>query len=280
MSRKLFCRPLVLTGAGVSTESGVPDYRGPNGVYQRNPSFKPITYQQFMSSSYFRKRYWMRSYLGYPMIHRAQPNSTHLVLSQMESNGLIQSLITQNVDGLHSKAGSKNVLELHGSLHVVKCTQCHTEVDRDSMQTLLSQMNPDMQEIGIPTLDVSSSTNPDGDAHFERDIEFQVPSCHNCGSILKPNVVFFGENMQANVRDAAFEQVEAASSLWVFGSSLTVYSALRLVKQARERQIPIVIVNLGPTRGDDLANLIISQPSSLVLKELIGADKGAFVSRV
>lgn len=265
---------IVLTGAGASTDSGVPDYRGPKGIYRSRPDYRPIMYQEFMTSSLARKRYWARSFLGWPKLYKAQPNKCHHALSQLQKEGMISSLITQNVDGLHQEAGSKNVLELHGSLKDVVCQSCHGIVDRSQLQVELERLNPSLLELDLILTnqtngDIASSMNPDGDSDVDFDYSnIKVPSCPACFSVLKPNVVFFGENMKDNVRDESFKRINESSALLIVGSSLTVFSAFRLVKVAYERQIPIAILNLGITRGDRFSNLKIDANCSSVLSQV------------
>ena len=189
-------RLAVLTGAGVSTDSGVPDYRGPRGIYKQRSDYKPITYQQFMSSESFRRRYWARSYLGWPRISHALPNETHATLSRLQMSGHIQSLMTQNVDGLHTASGSQNILELHGSLHYIQCQGCGHISKRTQMQDRLTRLNPIVHEWAqrYPDAfkgDVASSSNPDGDVDISWNYsDFAVPSCDLCGSVLKPGYAF------------------------------------------------------------------------------------------
>eukprot|EP00842_Homolaphlyctis_polyrhiza_P005571 jgi/Hompol1/6014/HPOL_004809-RA len=233
---------MVLTGAGVSTESGIPDYRGPNGVYVRNKDYKPIQYQQFIGPHSFRQRYWARSFLGWPRISSAQVNRSHVALAALESGKAISGLITQNVD--------------------------------EDFQNQLAAMNPAVYEwsrLNPDRIDpdVSSSVNPDGDVELTWDYaQFQYPHCPKCAGMLKPNVVFFGENMPERVREASFKMVDDADALLIIGSSLTVYSALRLAKRAADAAKPVAILNLGETRGDAIVKLRIEQESSPVLEEL------------
>lgn len=259
---------IVLTGAGASTDSGVPDYRGPTGIYRSKPDYRPITFQEFMSSCLARQRYWSRSFLGWKKLHKALPNKCHHALSELQQQGVISSIITQNVDGLHQAAGSENVLELHGSLKKVVCQSCHQVYDRSQLQTEIARLNPFLLELDTTkdSGDVASSMNPDGDSDVQFDYsKIDVPNCQKCSSILKPGVVFFGENMKDNVRDESFKRINESSSLLVVGSSLTVFSAFRLVKAAHERQIPIAILNLGNTRGDPWSDVKIDANCSSVL---------------
>ncbi|KAH9251673.1 NAD-dependent protein deacetylase SIR4 [Batrachochytrium salamandrivorans] len=275
-------KTMVLTGAGVSTDSGIPDYRGPQGIYSRNRDFKPIQYQQFIGPHSFRQRYWSRSFMGWPQVSQALPNPSHHAIAALESALHIAGCITQNVDGLHRQAAvaaNPNHIEIHGSLHLVNCIACGHQTRRQAMQDQLAMMNPMMLEWqrlhpSNSTGDVSSTMNPDGDAEMAWDhSQFQYPHCPKCSGILKPNVVFFGENMPSSVRDTSFKMVDEASSLLVVGSSLQVYSALRLVKRASDAGMAIAILNMGSTRGDDLAQLKIDQKSSDVLEELLSIIK-------
>ncbi|KAL2911991.1 hypothetical protein HK105_208538 [Polyrhizophydium stewartii] len=269
-------RTVVLTGAGVSTDSGIPDYRGPAGVYSRNKDYKPIQYQQFVGPHSFRQRYWARSFLGWPQISSARPNTSHKAIAALEAASHITGVVTQNVDGLHSAAGSRAVIEIHGTLHLVECIDCHHQITREQFQTILREMNPVIYEWsrrhpGKIESDVSSSVNPDGDVEITWDYShFQYPACPKCSGMLKPNVVFFGENMPARVRDASFKMLDDAGALLIIGSSLQVYSALRLAKRAHEAGKPIALLNLGPTRGDGMVELRLEHGSSEVLEELVG----------
>ncbi|KAI8929865.1 DHS-like NAD/FAD-binding domain-containing protein [Entophlyctis helioformis] len=261
-------RTAVLTGAGVSTDSGIPDYRGPQG------------YQEFIGPHSFRQRYWARSFLGWPRICRASPNSSHESLATLETHAnLISGLVTQNVDGLHAMAGSPAALEIHGTLHKVNCVSCGHVIDRQEFQSTLAAMNPVVVEWARMNPDridgdVSSSVNPDGDVDVTWDYSmFNYPACPSCKTgLLKPNVVFFGENMPARVRDASFKIIDDAQGLLVVGSSLHVYSAMRLAKRAVDAGKPLAILNLGPTRADGSlpVDLRLDLPCSAVLEELGG----------
>uniref|UniRef100_K3WZS6 NAD-dependent protein deacetylase n=1 Tax=Globisporangium ultimum (strain ATCC 200006 / CBS 805.95 / DAOM BR144) TaxID=431595 RepID=K3WZS6_GLOUD len=254
-------RTVLLTGAGISTDSGIPDYRGANGVYMRNKDFKPLQYQEFVKAHTYRQRYWARSFLGWPKILHAQPNASHDAVTQLQQHAVVSDILTQNVDRLHSKSGAKGVLELHGCLHEVECTNCRSVVKRQEYQEKLAEMNPKVAQWSIlhpdkDSGDVASSVNPDGDVDITWNYDdFAYPPCLQCGGIMKPKVVFFGENMPVVVKNQSFEHVDKADALLVVGSSLQVFSAMRLLNRARERKIPIAIVNLGPTRGDDACDL-------------------------
>ncbi|MFW5842642.1 MAG: NAD-dependent protein deacetylase [Spirochaetota bacterium] len=238
-------RIAVLTGAGISTESGIPDYRGPDGALRKRT---PISYHQFLSDPNSRRLYWARSAVGWPRAASAGPNAAHFALARLEETGLITSLITQNVDGLHQQAGSKAVIELHGSLSRVVCLECGHRVSRRSVQHRIEELNPRWENR-------RAETAPDGDAEVPRSLtqEFQVPSCSECGGLLKPDVVFFGENVPKATVDRAFAAVDAAEALLIAGTSLTVYSGLRFLDRAARNGIPAVVVNMGEVRGAHLA---------------------------
>jgi NAD-dependent SIR2 family protein deacetylase len=249
---------LVLTGAGVSTESGIPDYRG-EGKTERHP----MTFDVFMGSEQARARYWARSYVGWSVIANAKPNGSHFALAQAESLGRISHIITQNVDSLHQQAGSKKVTELHGRLDKVICMRCRALLDRLEMDHLIEQLNPGIQK------DVSVEFTPDGDAEVEASESFSIPTCPSCSGILKPDVVFFGESVPTERVVSTMEQLERADALLVAGSSLTVNSGMRFARAANKAGKPIVIVNVGPTKADDIAVAKIEAPTSIALEELL-----------
>ena len=249
---------LVLTGAGVSTESGIPDYRG-EGKTERHP----MTFDVFMGSEQARARYWARSYVGWSVIANAKPNGSHFALAQAESLGRISHIITQNVDSLHQQAGSKKVTELHGRLDKVVCMSCRTLLDRSKMDLLIEQLNPGIQK------DVSVEFTPDGDAEVEVSASFITPKCQACTGILKPDVVFFGESVPTERVVSTMEQLERVDALLVAGSSLTVNSGMRFARAANKAGKPIVIVNVGPTKADDIAIAKIEAPTSIALEELL-----------
>lgn len=240
-------RSVVLAGAGCSTESGIPDYRGPQG---RLHTRKPVQYGDFVRSPATRRRYWARSTVGWGRVARAMPNEAHRALAGLEARGLVGGIITQNVDGLHHAAGSREVLELHGSLAWVVCLGCATRTTRDSMQDRLTETNGGWMS-GVE----GTGPAPDGDADIPDSAyaDFVVPDCDRCGGVLKPDVVFFGENVPRDRVDTAWAMVDAAGVLLVVGSSLTVYSGRRFVYGAVERGMPIAVVNMGPTRADEVA---------------------------
>jgi len=221
---------LVLTGAGVSTDSGLPDYRGPRGAYTRG--YTPITYMQFMGSVLSRKRYWARSMINWPFFSTRFPNHIHTSILHYQQLNHVKEIVTQNVDGLHHKAGSHNITELHGSLFHVKCTSCQSSLSRDEYQLELDMMNPTIKNITQKKV-----FNPDGD--IDLDIDFstvQVPHCKLCGGIVKPDIVFFGESVPKNIVDKVYKLVEETDGLLVIGTSLHVFSAFRIVKYANEKK--------------------------------------------
>ncbi|KAG7391704.1 NAD-dependent protein lipoamidase sirtuin-4 [Phytophthora pseudosyringae] len=269
-------KTMVLTGAGISTDSGIPDYRGPNGVYNRNKDFRPIQFQEFIEAHTYRQRYWARSFLGWPKILNTQPNGSHHALTELQWAGAVSSIVTQNVDRLHTKSGSHSVVEMHGSLHEVECQGCGHVTPRQSYQETLAELNPSVANWSIEhpdkeTGDVASSdkVNPDGDVDISWNYDdFDYPACSKCGGIVKPRVVFFGENMPVVTRTTALERVGDANALLVVGSSLKVFSAMRLINHAHARKIPIAIVNLGPTRADELCSLRVDKPCTGLLTEV------------
>jgi NAD-dependent SIR2 family protein deacetylase len=249
---------LVLTGAGVSTESGIPDYRG-EGKTARHP----MTFDVFMGTEQARARYWARSYVGWSVIANAKPNGSHFALARAESLGRISHIITQNVDSLHQQAGSKKVTELHGRLDQVICMSCRVLLERSKMDLLIEQLNPEIRK------DLSVEFTPDGDAEVEATANFRIPSCQGCSGILKPDVVFFGESVPTERVALTMEQLERSDALLVAGSSLTVNSGMRFARAASKAGKPIVIVNVGPTKADELAVAKIEAPTSIALEELL-----------
>ena len=250
-------RTLVLTGAGISTSSGIPDYRGAGRVQKH-----PLTFDEFMSSKENQARYWARSYVGWHRIASAEPNPGHLALSEAEQLSKIFHIITQNVDGLHQKAGSKNVVELHGRLDRVLCTGCGDILARSELDGRIHALNPNFRDLE------NVEFSPDGDAEVEPPRDFQVPSCGVCGSHYKPDVVFFGEQVPKTRVEKAENLIVEAEAILVAGSSLTVNSGLRLVKQAKKRELPVVIVNLGETKADSVADVKLNASTTDVLREL------------
>ncbi|XSB72430.1 NAD-dependent protein deacetylase [Xanthomonas translucens pv. undulosa] len=255
--RRLF----VLTGAGCSTDSGIPDYRDAAGDWKRA---QPVTYQAFMGELATRQRYWARSLVGWPRFGHARPNATHAALAQLEARGQVELLLTQNVDRLHQAAGSAAVIDLHGRLDVVRCMECERRLPREDFQQQLLQRNPHWATL-------QAGQAPDGDADLE-DVDFAafaVPACTQCGGVLKPDVVFFGENVPRERVAAAFAHLQQADAMLVLGSSLMVYSGFRFVQAAAKACMPIAAVNLGRTRGDDLLSLKLAQPCAQALEFLL-----------
>jgi NAD-dependent SIR2 family protein deacetylase len=252
----------VLSGAGLSTESGIPDYRGPNGTLTRHT---PMTYQTFTRDPAARRRYWARSHVGWRTMARAAPNDGHRAVAELERRGLVTGVITQNVDGLHQSAGARAVTELHGSLHQVVCLDCGDSISRTELDTRLGQANPHFDAR-------VTRVNPDGDVDLadEQLDDFHPVSCQTCpGGLLKPDVVFFGETVPAPRVADCFALVENARLLLVLGSSLTVMSGRRFVLRAAKLGIPVAIVNRGSTRGDGYATLTLDAPLGTVLPELV-----------
>lgn len=245
-------RLLVLTGAGCSTDSGIPAYRDERANWQRSP---PMTLQDFLGSRLARQRYWARSLLGWPVFSAAEPNATHVALARLEQQQHIHWLITQNVDGLHQRAGSERICDLHGRLDGVECLSCGVMSRREDLQTTLAALNSSWAQR-------SAALAPDGDADLEAlDFEsFRVPGCSECGGTLKPAVVFFGEQVPLARVDSCFERLHEADGLLVVGSSLAVWSGYRFVRAAVQQNIPVAMVNLGQTRAD--ADLMLKVEAS------------------
>lgn len=256
-------RLTVLTGAGISTDSGIPAYRGREGEWLRAP---PLTLQAFMADEAVRRRYWARSAVGWPRVAAARPNSAHDALERLEGAGRLQRLVTQNVDGLHQAAGNTRVIDLHGRIDSVRCMQCGARSARAQMQARLLELNPFLEAL-------TARTAPDGDADLEIDAAaVQLPACEHCGGILKPDVVLFGENVPPERVQAAMAAVEASDALLVVGSSLMVYSGYRFVQRARSAGKPVAAVNLGRTRADEELALKVEAPCAEALAFLLRAD--------
>ena len=253
-------RLFVLSGAGISTDSGIPGYRDENGEWKRSP---PITLQEFLGSLASRQRYWARSMIGWPVVAQAKPNDAHRALARLEAAAHVPTLVTQNVDGLHQRAGSSDVIELHGSIGAVTCLDCGTRHARSTIQQTLEADNPAL-------LDVVAEPAADGDAHLEwHDLGgFRIPACPNCGGQLKPSVVFFGENVPRATVDDATRALEAADAMLVVGSSLMVYSGYRFCVWAQKMGKPIAAINLGRTRADPLLALKVAAPCAETLTAL------------
>jgi NAD-dependent SIR2 family protein deacetylase len=252
---------LILSGAGLSTESGIPDYRGPTG---RARSAQPMTYQAFTSGAASRQRYWARSHQGWRHIARAAPNAGHRAVAELDRRGLLTGIITQNVDGLHQAAGAGGVIELHGSLDRVVCLGCGERTARGMLEERLDRANPAWAAEAI-------RINPDGDAVLADGevLGFQVVDCTGCGGLLKPDVVFFGENVPPPRVQECYGLVERSAMLLVLGSSLTVMSGLRFVRRAAQLGRPVVIINQGATRGDEHARLTIDAALGTTLTDLV-----------
>lgn len=252
-------RILALTGAGCSTESGIPDYRG-EGTRAR--ARNPMRFDVYLADPHARARYWARSVLGWPSFCAARPNRGHEALARLEQARLVRAVITQNVDRLHHAAGSREVVELHGALAEVRCLACGSIEPRTDLQARLLALNPGW-------LAHEATIAPDGDADLDiAPTNFRVADCLACGGPLKPNVVFFGEQVPVAIVERAYALVDEAELLLVLGSSLAVFSGLRFVKRAAARGLPIAIVNLGPTRGDPLATIKLEAPLGELLPRL------------
>ncbi|MGP4098008.1 NAD-dependent protein deacetylase [Nonomuraea sp. KM90] len=256
----------VLSGAGLSTESGIPDYRGPTGRARRA---EPMTYQRFVGSAQARQRYWARSHVGWRQIGQARPNAGHRAVAELERRGLLAGIVTQNVDGLHQAAGAERVIELHGGLDRVVCLSCRERTPRAELERRLREANPDWEGSG--------RINPDGDAVLtdEQVAGFRVVDCSGCGGVLKPDVVFFGENVPKPRVDECYAVVGGARALLVLGSSLAIRSGLRFAGKAAALGIPIAIVNQGPTGADADAALTLDAPLGPTLTDLtvrLGAE--------
>lgn len=250
---------VALTGAGLSTDSGIPDYRGPG-----SPNRTPMTYQEFVSGPRAQQRYWARAHLGWSRMGGALPNAGHLALAALERSGLCHGVITQNVDGLHEAAGSRRLIALHGRIADVVCLSCREGFSRTEVQMRLGALNP-----GWLTRHAAAPTRPDGDVEVEDTAAFVVPHCA-CGGVLKPDVVFFGESVPKPRVQRCFDLLDAAPALLVLGSSLTVMSGFRFVRYAAKQGRPVVIVNRGATRGDDLAACTLEVGTSEFLSGLAG----------
>ena len=256
-------RTVALTGAGCSTESGIPDYRGP-GTRERARS--PIQHREFLARPEVRQRYWARSLVGWPRFCAARPNGAHAALAALEHEGLVAGLVTQNVDRLHQAAGSARVIELHGALERVRCLACADTCDRGELQRRLLALNPHFAAR-------ATELRPDGDAELtgEALAAFRVADCEGCGGVLKPDVVFFGDHVPVPTVEAAYALVDCAEALLVVGTSLAVFSGFRFVRRAHERGIPVAMVNLGETRADPYVHLRVEGRAGDVLPPLARA---------
>lgn len=294
-------KAMLLTGAGVSVASGIRAYRGKDGRYM-NPNYQPILYHELTDQSEkgfaFRQRYWLRSYLGYPSVRNAQPNTSHYAIAALQYTSYLPRLVTQNVDGLHHKAIThlwepdhmqKKILELHGTLHRVHCKRGHV-VPRDIFQDWLSASNPQWKAF-VAHLEKTGQkprTNPDGDVELEgiSYADFVVPECPQCtlegqqSSFYKPELIFFGESIPSWIKDRSFHDVDKSERVFVLGTTLATYSAFRLVKHALELRKPVMLLNVGPTRADELPGVEkLEISSSLVLRDVVRAILGSRASQ-
>lgn len=254
-------RVVVLSGAGISTESGIPDYRGESGSLRRHT---PMTYDEFTHSAEGRRRYWARSHLGWRTIARAEPNSGHHAVATLREAGLLSGVITQNVDGLHRAAGTRGVVELHGNLDRVICLGCRRTTPREELDDRLRAANPDFGG-------TATRINPDGDVELAEEAvrTFTLVDCTRCAGVLKPDVVFFGENVPRPRVERCYRLVDESSAVLVLGSSLTVMSGLRFVRHAAKTGKPVLIVNRGQTRGDAHARVRVDLPLGEALADLV-----------
>ncbi|CAG9811990.1 unnamed protein product [Chironomus riparius] len=276
IQRFLFDKPkvLVVTGAGISTESGIPDYRSEGvGLYQRS-NHKPVQYPEFIRSHELRKRYWARNFIGWPKFSSVEPNLTHIKLAEMEKDSKVLHVVTQNVDNLHAKAGSKAVTELHGNGYKVICIghngkdRCGYSIPRHDFQQILESFNQELRDKADTFK--AQSFRPDGDVEISNeDIKkFYLPQCPQCLGDLKPNIVFFGDNIPMTRIEEVVRLIINSDGILVLGSSLQVFSGYRIILQAKELGLPVAIVNIGTTRADHLADLKISVKCSDIMKEL------------
>ncbi len=260
-------RVAVLTGAGISTDSGIPDYRGPD-----SPPRRPMTYQQFVGDEAFRRHYWARNHVGWRHVHRTTPNGGHRALAELEARGVVVGVVTQNVDLLHQAAGSRDVIDLHGRYDRVVCLRCGHVVPRAALADRLEALNPGFVERAGVVADVEIA--PDADAVVEQTADFRVQACWApgddgpCGGVLKPDIVYFGENVPSERVARAFALVDEADALLVAGSSLTVLSGRRFVRHAAHSGRPVVVVNRGTTRGDRYATVTLDAGTTPTLTAL------------
>lgn len=262
-------RLAVLTGAGCSAGSGIPEYRDHDGAWKSRP---PVRYAEFVSCPAARRRYWGRSMVGWARVAGAAPNPLHRALARLEQGGYVRTVVTQNVDALHQRAGSRRVIDLHGRLDEVECLGCGGRIGRADVQELLVAWNRPLAAAVLEGTLLAPATRPDGDAQLEADFSgFRVPDCPTCGGLLKPAVVFFGENVPRDRVEAALRSLEEAAALLVVGSSLMVFSGFRLCLAAREMGKPIAAVNLGRTRADDLLRLKIVSDCGRALQGVVEA---------
>ena len=262
-------RLLVLTGAGCSVASGIPEYRDHDGAWKSRP---PVRYADFVASPAVRRRYWARSVFGWERVAGAEPGSVHRALARLEQAGHARAVVTQNVDALHQRAGSRRVIDLHGRLDEVECLDCGARIRRADMQALLLAWNgPFLAALGAAP-GATAAARPDGDVQLEADFsDFRVPDCPSCGGVLKPAVVFFGENVPRARVDATLCALAAADALLVVGSSLMVFSGFRFCLAAREMCKPVAAVNLGRTRADELLSLKVASDCGPALEQVADA---------
>ncbi len=256
-------RVAVLTGAGMSTDSGIPDYRGPD-----SPPSNPMTITQFRSDPVYRQRYWARNHVGWRHMDETVPNAGHRALAELERDGVVTGLITQNVDLLHTKAGSRHVVDLHGTYRQVVCLACGFTMSRATLADELEALNPGFAERAEQVGGIAVA--PDADAVIDDTAGFRYLDCPRCAGMLKPDIVYFGESVPKERVQQAFSMVDAADALLVAGSSLTVFSGYRFVRHAAAAGMPIAIINRGPTRGDDLATVKVEGGCSELLTLLAG----------
>ncbi|XP_033329386.1 NAD-dependent protein deacylase Sirt4 isoform X2 [Megalopta genalis] len=260
----------ILTGAGISTESGIPDYRSENvGLYARS-NRRPVLYKDFCASNTVRKRYWARNYIGWPRFSSLKPNDAHKLLKKLEDTQKVRCIVTQNVDNLHVKAGSRRVIELHGTAFRVMCLDCDHKICRYYLQDILDSLNPNFTV-------TAQMIRPDGDVDLSQEQveKFIVPNCTNCGGILKPDIVFFGDNVPRWVVESVQYNVKHSDLLLILGSTMTTYSAYRIALQANNIGIPIAILNIGQTRADDLASIKVEGRCGEVLSRIFTVDENA-----
>ncbi len=251
----------VITGAGCSAASGIPTYRDDQGTWLRS---EPIQHSEFMAHPVKRQRYWTRSYAGWPYVQKAQPNESHHALARLEQLGYINQLVTQNVDRLHQKAGQRRVIDLHGRLDLVHCTECYTDFSRDDIQQELAHLNPHLTA-------ENGGIAPDGDADVPDSQvgKMQVPDCARCGGIIKPSVVFYGGGVNKQIVEGIYQEMGRSEGVLVVGSSLMVFSSFRFCRFASKNQLPIAILNPGQTRADELTTLKLPLSAEQVLPKLI-----------
>lgn len=255
---------LVLTGAGISVPSGIPEYRDENGNWKHS---RPVQYKEFMRSALVYRRYWARSTLGWRVMGRAAPNAAHRALAQLEAANLIDCVVTQNVDRLHTRAGQRDVVNLHGHLGTASCQQCHLQVEREALQEHLEASNADwLAEYRTPV-----SQKPDGDVAMEDAAHdrFVPPTCISCNGLIKPDVVFFGENIPASTSETVRARQANADALLVIGSSLIVFSGFRIARDFHQRSLPIGLINPGKTRADELVSFKYTDDASRLLPQVV-----------